>query len=64
MSGVYRQRIQLASGRFAMIDDGLGFRLVPWASPLEQQLGRQVSGVVRAGGGIDWALGRKRGLGI
>ena len=45
-------------------DDGLGFRLVPWASTLEQQLGRQVSGVVRAGGGIDWTLGRKRGLGI
>ena len=47
-----------------MIDDGLGFRLVPWASTLEQQLGRQVSGVVRAGGGIDWTLGRERGLGI
>ena len=64
IAGVVRQRLALASGRFAMIDDGLGFRLVPWASPLEQQLGRQVSGVVRAGGGIDWALGRKRGLGI
>ncbi|AGH50440.1 hypothetical protein G432_13610 [Sphingomonas sp. MM-1] len=62
--GVVRQRLALASGRFAMIDDGLGFRLVPWASTLEQQLGRQVSGVVRAGGGIDWTLGRKRGLGI
>ena len=64
IAGVVRQRLALASGRFAMIDDGLGFRLVPWASPLEQQLGRQVSGVVRAGGGIDWALGRKRGLGL
>jgi hypothetical protein len=47
-----------------MIDDGLGFRLVPWASALEQKLGRQVSGVIRAGGGIDLALGRKRGLGL
>ncbi|WP_375286464.1 relaxase/mobilization nuclease domain-containing protein [Sphingomonas sp.] len=64
ITGVVRQRLALASGRFAMIDDGLGFRLVPWASTLEQQLGRQVSGVVRAGGGIDWTLGRKRGLGI
>ncbi|ODP39594.1 relaxase/mobilization nuclease domain-containing protein [Sphingomonas turrisvirgatae] len=64
VAGVVRQRLALASGRFAMIDDGLGFRLVPWASTLEQQLGRQVSGVVRAGGGIDWTLGRKRGLGI
>lgn len=64
IAGVVRQRLALASGRFAMIDDGLGFRLVPWASTLEQQLGRQVSGVVRAGGGIDWTLGRKRGLGL
>ncbi|MBU7588439.1 MAG: DUF3363 domain-containing protein [Sphingopyxis terrae] len=62
ITGVVRQRLALASGRFAMLDDGLGFRLVPWASTLEQQLGRQVSGVVRAGGGIDWTLGRNREL--
>ena len=36
IAGVVRQRLALASGRFAMIDDGLGFRLVPWASALEQ----------------------------
>ena len=64
VSGTFRESLRLSSGRFAMIDDGLGFQLVPWASTLEQQLGRQVSGVVRAGGGIDWALGRKRGLGL
>lgn len=64
ISGIVRQRLALASGRFAMLDDGLGFRLVPWASTLEQQLGRQVSGVVRGGGGIDWTLGRKRDLGL
>ena len=27
----------LASGRFAMIDDGLGFQLVPWSPSLEKQ---------------------------
>ena len=43
VSGVYRQRVTLASGRFAMIDDGLGFQLVPWRPALEQQLGRQVA---------------------
>ena len=64
VAGVVRQRLTLSSGRFAMIDDGLGFRLVPWATTLEQQLGRQVSGVMRAGGGIDWTLGRKRGLSL
>jgi hypothetical protein len=63
IAGVVRQRLALASGRFAMIDDGLGFRLVPWASALEQQLGRQVAGVIRDGGGLD-LMGRKRGLGL
>jgi type IV secretory pathway VirD2 relaxase len=64
VAGVYRQRITLASGRFAMIDDGLGFQLVPWRPALDQHLGRQVSGVVTPGGGIDWTFGRKRGLGL
>jgi type IV secretory pathway VirD2 relaxase len=35
VSGTYRQRFALASGRFAMIDDGLGFQLVPWTPSLE-----------------------------
>ena len=39
VAGIYRQRVTLASGRFAMIDDGLGFQLVPWRPALEQQLG-------------------------
>jgi hypothetical protein len=30
VTGIYRRRLNLASGRFAMIDDGLGFSLVPW----------------------------------
>jgi type IV secretory pathway VirD2 relaxase len=64
IAGVYRQRVSLASGRFAMIDDGLGFSLVPWTPSLERQLGRQVSGVVRSGGTIDWSFGRKRELGL
>jgi type IV secretory pathway VirD2 relaxase len=64
IAGVVRQRLALASGRFAMIDDGLGFRLVPWGSALEQQLGRQISGVIRDGGGLDLMTGRKRGLGL
>ena len=54
---------QLASGRFAMIDDGLGFSLVPWRPVLEKEIGRQVMGVMR-GGDISWQLGRAMGLGI
>jgi type IV secretory pathway VirD2 relaxase len=64
VAGIYRQRVTLASGRFAMIDDGLGFQLVPWRPALEQKLGQQVSGTMLPGGGVDWSLGRKRGLGL
>ena len=64
VAGIYRQRVILSSGRFAMIDDGLGFQLVPWRPALEQQLGRQVSGVMLPSGGVDWSFGRKRGLGL
>lgn len=64
VAGVYRQRVQLASGRFAMIDNGLGFELVPWKPTLEEHVGRQVSGVVQPGGSVAWSFGRTRGVGI
>jgi type IV secretory pathway VirD2 relaxase len=63
VSGVYRQRLDLASGRFAMIDDGLGFSLVPWTPSLERHLGREVVGIARTGR-IEWTFARSRGLGI
>jgi type IV secretory pathway VirD2 relaxase len=64
VAGVYRQRLTLSSGRFAMIDNGLGFQLVPWRPALEQLLGQQVSGLSAPGGNVDWSFGRKRGLGL
>ena len=54
---------QLVSGLFAMIDDGLGFSLVPWRPVLEKEIGRQIMGVMR-GGDISWQLGRAVGFGI
>jgi type IV secretory pathway VirD2 relaxase len=63
VAGVYRHRVALASGRFAMIDDGLGFQLVPWRPALEQRLGQQVSGAMR-GRGVEWSFGRSRDMGI
>jgi len=60
IAGTCRQRLDLASGRFAMIDDGLGFSLVPWSPSLEQHLGRHVSGIARIGR-IEWTFGRARG---
>ena len=64
VAGVYRQRVTLASGRFAMIDDGLGFQLVPWRPALEQHLGHHVTGTMTPGGSVDWGFGRRRGLGV
>jgi type IV secretory pathway VirD2 relaxase len=64
VSGVYRRRLDLASGRYALIDDGNSFQLVPWRPALEQRLDRQVSGVMAIGGRVDWSLGRGKGLSI
>jgi type IV secretory pathway VirD2 relaxase len=63
IAGTYRKRLDLASGRFAMIDDGLGFSLVPWSPSLEQHLGRHVSGIAQIGR-IEWSFGRARGPSI
>ena len=64
ISGTYRRRLDLASGRFAMVDDGLGFELVPWKPQLERHLSQTVAGTMTPGGGIDWSLGRRRGLSL
>jgi len=60
VTGTYRRNVQLASGRFAMLDDGNGFSLVPWRPVVEQRLGQQVSAIVR-GSSATWELGRQRG---
>ena len=60
VSGVYRRSVMLASGRFAMLDDGLGFRLVPWKPVIEQRLGQAMAATVR-GGGVSWEVGRRHG---
>ena len=64
VAGVYRQRVDLASGRFAMLDNDLGFELVPWKPQLEKHLGQNVTGTITPGGGVDWSFSRKRGLSV
>src|SRR6516165_991351 len=64
VAGTFRQRVVLASGRFAMIDDGLGFQLVPWRPALEQHLGQHVSGVMTPGRRVEWSFARKLGLSL
>ena len=64
VAGTYRRRLSLASGRFAMIDSALGFRLVPWTPAMEQKLGQEVSGTVTRGGTVSWSFARQRDLSL
>ncbi|QFT34099.1 hypothetical protein FIV00_26625 [Labrenzia sp. THAF82] len=64
VTGTYRQRLTLSTGRFAMIDNGFGFQLVPWSPSLGKRLGQKVSGLVRSSGGIDWSLVNKKGMSL
>ena len=63
ISGTLVGSTQLASGRFAMIDDGVGFQLVPWQPVLDKRIGQHITGTVRAAG-VEWSFGRNRGLGL
>ena len=61
VAGVYRERVALASGRFAVIDSGMGFQLVPWRQDLERHLGEHVMGKINPRGSVDWSFARTRG---
>ncbi|MCS8372994.1 relaxase/mobilization nuclease and DUF3363 domain-containing protein [Pseudomonas aeruginosa] len=63
VAGIYRRSVMLASGRYAMLDDGMGFSLVPWRPVIEQRLGQQIVATVR-GSGTSWDIGRSRGMGL
>ena len=60
ITGVYRSSVQLVSGRFAMLDDGAGFSLVPWRPVIENRLGAELKAVSR-GGFVSWDVGLNRG---
>ena len=59
VEGFYRRAIDLASGKFAIIEKSREFTLAPWRPVLERHLDQQVSGVMR-GEGISWTIGRER----
>ena len=60
VAGVYRRSVMLASGRYAMLDDGMGFSLVPWRPVVEQRLGQSLAATMRDSG-VSWEIGRQRG---
>jgi type IV secretory pathway VirD2 relaxase len=59
VGGTYQRSIQLTSGRFALLDNGLRFSLVPWKPVIDKQLGRSINAVVR-GEQVIWQVGRSR----
>ena len=59
VAGIYRRSVMLTSGRYAMLDDSMGFSLVPWRPVIEQQLAATVRG-----GAVSWEIGRQRGSSI
>ena len=61
ISGVYRRSVVLVSGRFAMLDDGIGFSLVPWRPVIDKRIGQTMSAFVQGGGHVSWTFGQKRG---
>jgi type IV secretory pathway VirD2 relaxase len=60
--GKFTGTVQLASGKFAMVENAMEFQLVPWRPVIDKQLGREVTGVMREGGGIEWKIGRSLGI--
>ncbi|MFT4077468.1 MAG: DUF3363 domain-containing protein [Asticcacaulis sp.] len=63
IDGQLRQSVNLPSGKFAMVEQGKEFTLVPWRSVLDDHIGKRVAGIHREQG-INWTIGRGRGRGI
>ena len=63
VQGVFKQNVQLSSGKFALVENAHEFTLVPWRPVIENRLGREVMGVVQ-GGSVSWQFGRKMDLGL
>lgn len=59
VEGKVARRIDMVSGRFALLDKAHAFTLVPWSPVLEQRIGRQAGGIMRDTG-VNWRFGRGR----
>ncbi len=62
-SGIYRGSIMLASGRYALLEQGPSFTLAPWRPVIEQRLGQSLAVSVQAGRAT-WSIGRSRSLSL
>jgi type IV secretory pathway VirD2 relaxase len=59
IEGRLQRRVDLASGRFALVEKSREFTLVPWRPVLENRLGEAASGIMRPDG-VSWRFSRGR----
>ena len=59
VEGRLTRQVELASGRYALVERSREFTLVPWRPALARQLGKSVAGIMRREG-ISWQFGRSR----
>jgi type IV secretory pathway VirD2 relaxase len=63
VAGIYRKPVNLVSARFAMLQDGMGFSLVPWRPVIEKKIGKELTAVLR-GDSVSWEVGRRHELSL
>ncbi|CDX12296.1 conserved hypothetical protein [Mesorhizobium plurifarium] len=59
LEGKMVRSVELASGKYAVIEKSREFTLVPWRPVLDRHVGKEVSGMM-SGEGISWTIGRQR----
>jgi hypothetical protein len=59
LEGRLTRQVELASGRYGLVERSREFTLVPWRPALARQLGKSVAGMMRSEG-ISWQFGRQR----
>ena len=59
IEGKITRRLDLVSGRFAVVEKSREFTLVPWRPVLENQIGKDSSGIMHADG-VSWRFGKGR----
>jgi hypothetical protein len=63
VEGAYTRAVNLASGRYAVLERSRDFTLVPWRNVIEPRRGQAVAGLIR-GESVQWEFGRSRGRNI
>ncbi|CDX38048.1 conjugal transfer protein TraI [Mesorhizobium sp. LCM 4577] len=59
LEGKMLRSVELASGKYAVIEKSREFTLVPWRPVLDRHVGKEISGIM-GGEGISWTIGRQR----